>query len=1307
MPIETEISALVDKVRETIRNEGRDQTVGLDALSVIHLAAREPENTYTVVKTKIREYLRLTDLWKTQLEGLLRDVEGLEVRRERLERYGPQWWRRRHAALGDTFRENPETGLEQWLQTYTDALLAWELDVCNKLVHEPYAFPAFFVNDLELVRNGTLSIIDKDYPQALEMLKFLVQMKVQNQSKLALDDLSRSILLVFIGRIYLYRLSQTQEAQAYFEQANALAPEHGLPSAALGESRRPQDVDQALPFFQQALTKSPALPDGYIGMGLYFEDEKAWEDADEWYQKASGVLQDERAPLTTVRKLLAPVTGNAFLQMARFFQKGEPQVALHAVGLALEIGVKGKGKYTERFAYRLKGEIEEQLDQRTNAAEAYYEAGRRYLWCGEIDTAANLLERAKLLDPEHAPTYWFLMEALRILSYQETPPHVNVESVHASIRAWEAGIQIAEPGPAFAWTYGRRALLNELLEDQPNADTANLRWEAVTYLERGLLVSGNDSDNYAFLGKFHGKLLNHACALDATQKAVDLDPKNAMALEERIVILSNIGERTAALELVEQRRQLDSEPNAWLDSVKAFNLLLTGPHSEALVLLNNTLSVAPDDLWRLELRATCYRMMDDWIKAARDSQRIWSRYDQRETSNQSTFAWAAYYVGEFASARRVFERMLAIPTKAGDAHRGLGCCALGLGEFESAELHLGIGIVQAAVVRELDELLFSEFKSTEHMAADWPHGVKVREILARFAEKVRSRRTELEVPASAESELRGVIAALPQGGTADSWSWVGAHAGLARLQIAAERSYDAAVTYHSLLKEGKRFPESRIGFANSIDKLRAASGERLRAGEKHEALKQLTAASALTTLSLADHGTLRAELSCSLAMTYFSVPNQAEARVHFVQALQSYRAAGSDSPGGRLAMACRPLILNPSQYWLLMDEWYSMTKAPEIDAPDRTDLSVAISSSAPYLDDAFRLTTTTTLEVLLPIVIPIVLEVGDHLVPKVDSRQDGGKFLYEDIPAIRNRIETRLGVRVPGVRARTYVGEANANNYQIMLDEVIVDLGSVQMDMCYCPVPVDMLEGIGIPTSSIIPAPNPTSYEAGGWIPSHLTETVVRHGLAVWTETGFIIAHLEAILQDNLVMFLGVQEVGTLVDEWRKTPDGASLIPDVWNNPVSRLQFVRLLQALVKEQVPIVAWKQVLEVVRETGLEDLVRATRAVRLRLKRQLPGNGSAFVRLEVPTEWERWLSHENGRAIFAVSPREAHDLLAMVRGWMQSKQDSLHVLITRNPELRPFVRRLVETEFPRLAVLAQEETLSSEELESQVRIPRSSPS
>jgi flagellar biosynthesis component FlhA len=175
---------------------------------------------------------------------------------------------------------------------------------------------------------------------------------------------------------------------------------------------------------------------------------------------------------------------------------------------------------------------------------------------------------------------------------------------------------------------------------------------------------------------------------------------------------------------------------------------------------------------------------------------------------------------------------------------------------------------------------------------------------------------------------------------------------------------------------------------------------------------------------------------------------------------------------------------------------------------------------------------------------------------------------------------------------------------------------------------------------------------------------------------------------------LGVQEVENLLETWGHFERGDSLIKAALPDQPSRLRFARALRTLVKESVPITAWEEILETFRGIGLanDNISEVVRAVRLRLKRMLPGNAPNARHLEFPSEWEAkmvtWLRRENGREHFVPPPDESHDLLSEISDLVGSED---FALVIKNFHLRPFVQRLIETRFPDLMTLSQEEQLA----------------
>ena len=162
--------------------------------------------------------------------------------------------------------------------------------------------------------------------------------------------------------------------------------------------------------------------------------------------------------------------------------------ALLAIEYAISIGIKNDGKYPDRIAYSLRGELLEEQNRPTEAAEAYFEAGIRYSWQDEFKTAIELLSKANELNPGYVPIYWHLSDALRMNSYTTELPFVDKNLIEQSIAIWEQGVKIQLPDSDYSWSYISRALINEQLTRLPNADRWTLCWEAVVYLERALLL---------------------------------------------------------------------------------------------------------------------------------------------------------------------------------------------------------------------------------------------------------------------------------------------------------------------------------------------------------------------------------------------------------------------------------------------------------------------------------------------------------------------------------------------------------------------------------------------------------------------------------------------------------------------------------------------------------------------------------------------------------------------------------------------------------------------------------------------------
>ena len=375
---------------------------------------------------------------------------------------------------------------------------------------------------------------------------------------------------------------------------------------------------------------------------------------------------------------------------------------------------------------------------------------------------------------------------------------------------------------------------------------------------------------------------------------------------------------------------------------------------------------------------------------------------------------------------------------------------------------------------------------------------------------------------------------------------------------------------------------------------------------------------------------VRVTLFARLGVAAFLRGEDASAGAHFRTALTHAHASGPGA-GARLAKGCLPFIQTAANYWRLREAWRQTADDAGAPPDEREDFRAASDALAPALDAAFKLAETAPLAKRLPAVTPLLLEIGDSLLPYVDPAQDGGKFFNTDIPALRQRVEAAMGMKTPGVRARPY-SPATPDMYRIQLDEVPV------------------VEG-----------------RASG--------------------SAAMIEQLESVLLRHMAMYMGVQEGDDLLEEWAKDPETASMIATSLDTPERRLRFIRLLRALVAERIPITRPQEILRAVRESGVDDLTRALRAVRLRLRDDWLAGGRVRRTRDVPADWQRWVQAGNGRVTFDVTAADAHRLLATVRTWM-AEENAPDALVATSLELQRFVRQLVAAEFPDLRVLTAEE-------------------
>ncbi len=333
-------------------------------------------------------------------------------------------------------------------------------------------------------------------------------------------------------------------------------------------------------------------------------------------------------------------------------------------------------------------------------------------------------------------------------------------------------------------------------------------------------------------------------------------------------------------------------------------------------------------------------------------------------------------------------------------------------------------------------------------------------------------------------------------------------------------------------------------------------------------------------------------------------------------------------------------------------------------------------------------------ELFVPIVTPIVLEVSDALVPYVDSRQDGGRFLYELIPFMRDGLFVELGTRFPGVRAR---GNPSLppGAYQIQINEVPVVTGQATLGHILVN---DTVERLKLMNVSGFEAINPATRQPAAWVPEQHKEMLEAAGLTTWDVPGYIILHVAAVLRRHAREFVGVQEVQNMLDQLEKA--FPAIVKEVIPKVVNLLKLTDILGRLVEEEISIRDLRGILQALAEYGQveQDNVMLTEHVRSALKRYVSnkyarGTNTLVVYLLDPQIEEAVrgaIKRTSAGTHLALEPDIAQEIVQAVKNECgHLPPTAQRPVILTAMDIRRYVRKLLEYEFnPPFSVVSYQE-------------------
>lgn len=319
----------------------------------------------------------------------------------------------------------------------------------------------------------------------------------------------------------------------------------------------------------------------------------------------------------------------------------------------------------------------------------------------------------------------------------------------------------------------------------------------------------------------------------------------------------------------------------------------------------------------------------------------------------------------------------------------------------------------------------------------------------------------------------------------------------------------------------------------------------------------------------------------------------------------------------------------------------------------------------------------------------IRLELGYGLLPLVQG--EGGNKLTDQIKGLRRQLAEDMGYVLPAVRIQDNL-QLPANTYIVRIKEIEAGRGEVRPGMLMCMDPSGA--AITLPGESTV---EPTFGLPAMWIDEQHREEANFKGYTVVDAPTVVTTHITEIVKDNMADLLSYAETQKLLDEMPK--DYQKLVADVIPGQITIGTLQRILQNLVAERVSVRDLPTILEGIAEAAVytKNPAFITEHVRMRLARQICDANTSlqgFVPLiTLSPEWEQAFSDavvgEGEDRQLAMAPSKLQEFITAVREQYESFAQSgeTPVLLT-SPNLRPYVRSVIERFRPQTIVMSQNE-------------------
>ena len=339
--------------------------------------------------------------------------------------------------------------------------------------------------------------------------------------------------------------------------------------------------------------------------------------------------------------------------------------------------------------------------------------------------------------------------------------------------------------------------------------------------------------------------------------------------------------------------------------------------------------------------------------------------------------------------------------------------------------------------------------------------------------------------------------------------------------------------------------------------------------------------------------------------------------------------------------------------------------------------------SFPRDDEDLEPIEAVTFALTVPLIVDIASSVRNSIRPEKLDRE---------VARVRRALYFDLGVPFPGVHLRLN-DNLSEGEYRIMVNEIPVASGAARPGYFIVRETEANLKMFDIPFERGDDfLPNTPSY----WVQMKHLPLVERASIQVMTLSNMLTYHLAHVLKSHASEFVGIQETMYLMNQMQK--NFGELVREA-TRVLPIISITDVMQRLVAEEISIRDMRTILEALVEWGQreKDPIVLTEHVRGALSRYITHKFSGgqnmipayLISKEIEDAVRGAVRQTSGASYLALSPDVHRQLITSIKAVIGNIGRHTAAPVMLAPmDIRRFMRKIVEREFPDLAVLSYQE-------------------